>query len=132
MKASILVVDGSECVANMIGLFVRRLGCQVTASVSTCQEAIASVLSHPPDLALVDMDLAGEVTGPVLVRYLTFGLGIRVLPYNASARADGEAETRALGVRSMLAGPLRPEDFRFELESVLLSSNIGERRIKVS
>ena len=61
--SSILIVEDETLVAEDIAGRLKRLGYQVTEMVESGEEAIASFLSNPPDLVLMDIILAGDMDG---------------------------------------------------------------------
>ncbi len=63
MKASILIVEDQESVAENIKVSLKLSGYDVLEMLSSGEEALATVRLHKPDLILMDINLAGEMTG---------------------------------------------------------------------
>ena len=63
-NAKILIVEGDKAVAAHLQECLQNLGYRVCAAVSRGREAVEKAAASPPDLALVDLGLEGELTGP--------------------------------------------------------------------
>ena len=77
-NAKILLVESDPSAAARLEDRLQRLGCTVCASVSSGSEAIATAGRLRPDLALIDLGLAGAVDGIDVARQIG-GSGIPVL-----------------------------------------------------
>jgi CheY-like chemotaxis protein len=62
-KTQILVVEDSKLVSNIIQKSLKRLGYDVSAAVSSGEEAIKKVAFKRPDLVLMDIVLEGKMDG---------------------------------------------------------------------
>ena len=75
----VIVVEGDLVRASDLAGTVRRLGYGVVASVTDGAEALRISGVNPPDIAIVDLSLAGTVSGPVLAGQLATLHGIPVI-----------------------------------------------------
>ena len=66
MKIKILIVEHDEPAAAHLAERLQHLGYAVCGVVAGARRAIDAAAANPPDLALIDIGLAGEVTGPEL------------------------------------------------------------------
>lgn len=62
-KLNILVVEDENIIAKDIAYTLKRLGHNVTATVSKGEDAVKSSAENKPDLVLMDITLIGEMTG---------------------------------------------------------------------
>ena len=65
MQASILVVEDESLIAMLIEDHLVELGYDVAPAVSTVAEALSALDSRKPDIALLDVNLGGEMSFPV-------------------------------------------------------------------
>jgi len=91
--AKILIVEDEKIVAKDIHNCLRRFGYEVTAIVSTGEEAIQKAVETKPDLALLDVRLHGEMDGIVVAERIRDRLRIPVV--YLTAYADEEMLRRA-------------------------------------
>lgn len=103
----VLVVEDEFLIAAMIEEALTGAGYQVTASVASAQEALDSVQSDKPDLAVIDVRLIGSVDGVALAEELS-----RRFPPVGILYATGNCEDvlrRAKVGHGCLPKPYRPE-----------------------
>jgi DNA-binding response OmpR family regulator len=89
----ILIVEDDLLIATQIEAALTDAGFDVTAVVTTGEEALDAAASEPPDLAVVDIRLAGDRDGVDTALELFRAHGIRCI--FASAHSDREARRRA-------------------------------------
>jgi PAS domain S-box-containing protein len=99
MSARILIVEDERITAEDLRDTLIDLGYSVTASVSSGAEAIAQAAQNPPDIALMDIRIRGEMDGTAVALVLRERFNIPVI--YLTAHADGPTMTRAKD-----AGPL--------------------------
>lgn len=82
--AEILLVEDHHLIAQSLGMAFAAEQMQVRiADLTGPEQLMASVAADPPDIALVDLELGGEIgDGTALIRPLT-DLGVRVLVVSA-------------------------------------------------
>ena len=84
----ILIVDGDECGAAHLEECLKSRGYTVCAAVSSGRRALERAGAARPDLALVDLGLEGELTGPETGERIGSRFGVPVV--YLTDEADGE------------------------------------------
>lgn len=72
----VLVVEDETVIALLIEDMLDELGCRLAASLGTLEEALAVAGSIAADVALLDVNLAGEVIFPVAERLQARGVAV--------------------------------------------------------
>ncbi len=91
--ARILVIEDDLLIATQIETTLAEAGFDIVGLAPTGEEAIELAAKDPPDLAVVDMRLAGDRDGVYTALELFRSHGIRCI--FASAYSDDEARQRA-------------------------------------
>ena len=99
MSARILIVEDERVTAEDLSDILTELGYSVTAAVSSGADAIAQAEANPPDIALMDIHIQGEMDGTRVALVLRERFNIPVI--YLTAHADSETVERAKD-----AGPL--------------------------
>jgi PAS domain S-box-containing protein len=99
MSARILIVEDERVTAEDLTDILTDLGYNVTAAVSSGPDAIAQAEANPPDIALMDIHIQGEMDGTETALILRQRFNIPVI--YLTAHADNETVARAKD-----AGPL--------------------------
>jgi PAS domain S-box-containing protein len=99
MPAKILIVEDERITAEDLRDILTDLGYTVTGSVSSGADAIAQAEQNPPDLALMDIRIRGDMDGTETARILRERFNIPVVYLTA------HADTSTLS-RAKLAEPL--------------------------
>jgi two-component system, response regulator PdtaR len=114
----ILVVEDEPMIACAVAMELRDAGHEVLGPAYTVEEAEELVASRRPQLAMIDINLAGYDEGIALARRLRTQWGVPcyfVSGQVAQARANCDA---ALGVLP------KPFDFRALVESVAVAEDL--------
>lgn len=61
----VLIIEDEALVSMMLEEFLEQIGCKMMGTASRLDDAIAKARSLPLDMALVDVNLAGEASFPV-------------------------------------------------------------------
>src|ERR1700683_5094331 len=85
MPAKILIVEDERITAEDLRDILTDLGHTVTGSVASGAEAIAQAEQNPPDLALMDIRIKGEMDGTETARILRERFNIPVVYLTAHA-----------------------------------------------
>ncbi len=93
MSARILIVEDERITAEDLRDILTDLGYTVTASVSNGADAISRAQEAPPDLALMDIRIKGEMDGTETARILRERFNIPVV--YLTAHADSATVSRA-------------------------------------
>jgi CheY-like chemotaxis protein len=112
--ARVLIVEDEGMVAILLEDMLEDLGCVVAASVATVARAEEVVRSTPVDVALLDVNLAGETTAD-FARALTQ----HPIPIVFSTGYGSNGVPTDLRNWPVLAKPFEPGDLRQAIESVL-------------
>ena len=65
-RCSILIVEDEVLVALDLEMVFARAGCAVVRTAGTVEEALTAIQDAPPDVAVVDLNVAGRLSFPVL------------------------------------------------------------------
>jgi DNA-binding NtrC family response regulator len=121
MSARILIVEDERVTAEDLRDTLTDLGYSVTAAVSTGADAIAQAEGDPPDIALMDIRIQGEMDGTAAALVLRERFNIPVI--YLTAHADGATVGRARD-----AGPLGYITKPFQAASLHASIEIALQR----
>ena len=91
----IMIIEDDLLIASQLEAALDEEGFEVIAAVTTGEEALQAVLTDRPDLAIVDIRLAGERDGVDTALELFRSHGIRCI--SASAYLDPETRRRGEG-----------------------------------
>ncbi|CAN7286931.1 response regulator [Neorhizobium tomejilense] len=61
----VLIIEDEALVSMMLEEFLEQIGCRTMATASRLDDAISKARSLPLDMALLDVNLAGEASFPV-------------------------------------------------------------------
>ncbi|MDN3566876.1 response regulator [Paeniroseomonas aquatica] len=101
----ILVVEDEALVAMLVEDALLDAGAIVLGPVATVAEALALLQQDIPDVAVLDLNLAGETSTPVADRLVTMGVPFVVATgYGADGLPPGHATV------PVLAKPYDPDD----------------------
>lgn len=127
----ILVVEDEMLIAAKISLFLTELGYEVTGILPRAEEALHSVEENPPDIALLDIQLKGNMDGIVLAQVLQQEHHIPVI--FLTANSDDATFNRAKEAKpyAFLAKPFKKLDLQRALEltiSLMANQSPTEQR----
>ena len=114
----VLVVEDEGAVALMIEEMLEDLGCTIAASVASLARAQEAVNSVALDVALLDVNLAGETTFA-----LARELGRRTVPFVFSTGYGQAGLPPDLDERAVLTKPFTANDLRQAITNVLRHTN---------
>jgi CheY-like chemotaxis protein len=108
----VLVADDEDDIRALVGVAVRRAGCELVASVADGEAALACARAELPDLVVLDVSMPGRTGLEVCsaVRQDPATAGIRVLLLSAGASADDVARGLAAGADAYLPKPFSVAD----------------------
>jgi PAS domain S-box-containing protein len=115
----ILVVEDERDVATHIEKCLERFGFEVCGVASTGAEALSFANELHPDLALMDIELSGDMEGVDIAAKMRFDLNVPVI-FITGSRDDGTLE-RAINTEPIgyLLKPFDPATLRTTIESSL-------------
>ena len=88
MAERILIVEDERITAEDLAEVLRDLGYQVSAVVSSGEEAIREAEDNRPDLVLMDIRIKGEIDGTETARILRERFDVPVVYLTAHADRD--------------------------------------------
>lgn len=114
--AKILIVEDERIVAKNLERRLREFGYQVNGSVSSGEEAIAVAEKTQPDLALMDIRLAGAMDGAEAARVLWERLHIPVVYITAHTDADTIAQLKGSPAYGYVVKPFQPREIHAAIQ----------------
>ncbi len=126
----ILVVEDENIVALDIRKQLLDLGYQEICTVRSADSALASAKRKPPDLALLDIQIEGDVDGVQLADQLRQGWGTPVV--YMTALADPETIDRAKYTQpyGYLVKPIQREELHSVVETALHRHRMEKERVQ--
>lgn len=115
-KVKILVVEDEMLIGAKIALFLSELGYEVTALLPRAEEALRHVEEDMPDLALLDIQLRGNMDGIALAEALYTQHNIPVIFLTANTDDGTFNRAKAAKPFAFLAKPFRKIELQRALE----------------
>lgn len=120
----ILIVEDEMLIAAKISMFLTELGYEVTGILPRAEEALLSVEDNPPDLALLDVRLKGDMDGIALAHALRTGHNIPVIFLTANSDDATFERAKAAKPHAFLSKPFKKPDLQRALElTIALMAN---------
>ena len=124
--SGILVVDDEPMIAAVVCDTLSELGFTVSGSASTGTEAIWLAETQRPDIAVIDVQLRGDMDGIELAQTLRERFGIAVIFLSGARDQRMIARAQGIGPVRFLRKPFRPTDLLSALEATgRLSDAVG-------
>lgn len=117
----ILIVEDEALIAMHLELLVTRFGHQVCAVAASTAEAIAHSAVHSPDVALMDIRLAGGSSGIDAAREIHARHGIRCIFLSGNLDSATRNAVQAYDPVGFVGKPILPSLLQRALEKVHLS-----------
>jgi PAS domain S-box-containing protein len=130
-NAKILIVEDEKIVAKDIHNRLRRFGYEVTAIVSTGEEAVQKAIETKPDLALLDIRLHGEMDGVAVAERIRERLRIPVVYLTAYADEETLRRAKVTEPFGYLVKPFGERELHSTIE-MALHRHAMERRLQES
>ncbi|NQT53117.1 response regulator [bacterium] len=130
-KAKILIVEDESIVAMDLAGQLRDLGYEVTGVAGAAQEAIAHAQAAPPDVALVDIVLPGDMDGIELAKWFREQLGVPVVFLTAYSDDDMLRRAKIAEPYGYIVKPFDSRDLKSNIE-IALYKHAMERRLAES
>lgn len=112
----ILIVEDEMLIAAKTSMFLTELGYEVTGILPRAEEALLSVEENPPDIALLDIRLKGNMDGIALAHLLRGGHNIPVIFLTANSDDATFARARTARPYAFLVKPFKKSDLQRALE----------------
>ena len=131
-KARILIVEDERIVATDLEACLLDGGYEVTAVVSSGEDAIKAAEADPPDLVLMDIILEGELDGIEAAAAIRSGLNVPVVYLTAYSEEPILERAKGTGPSGYLIKPFRDRELFSTIEMALhkhrLESKVRERK----
>jgi len=112
VSATVVVADDDADIRSLVSIAVSKAGLELLASVSDGALALAAILEHQPDLAILDVSMP-EMTGLDVCRAVRADASVgdlRILLLSASV----DEQSRSIGIEAgadyFLAKPFSPRE----------------------
>ena len=130
-RPAILVVEDDPSVADYIRTALTRDGCDITDVVSSGEEAVCSAAQRAPDLALMDINLDGEIDGVQTAERLRDQFGVSVVYLTGLADSDTLNRAKSTEPLAYLLKPFKRRDLSAAIEMALHRRRL-ERELRES
>ncbi|MBL4709858.1 MAG: response regulator [Flavobacteriales bacterium] len=119
MKTKILIVEDEAIVAKDISVCLEKIGYQVLASFSKGEKALAFLEENTPDLVLMDIMLAGDISGIDASARIKKDYDIPVVFLTAYADEKTIARAKITEPYGYVIKPFKEIDLRTSIEMAL-------------
>lgn len=116
---TILIVEDEAITAMTIKMFFTEKGYKVSRIVVTGEEAIQAAISDKPDIILMDITLAGHISGIEAARSILESIKVFIIFVSGYDFDDIKEKIKCLHPLAFFPKPLDLEDIREKIESVL-------------
>ncbi len=123
----ILVVEDEWIVSEDIRVTLEDLGYEIVGVVSSGEEAIRKAQEKKPDLALMDIVLAGEIDGIGAAQCLRDTWNVPVIYLTAYSEKCVQGRTQATDPFGYLLKPFKRSDLRCAIETALYKHQMEMR-----
>jgi two-component system, cell cycle sensor histidine kinase and response regulator CckA len=127
----ILVVEDERIVGEDIRLMLEDLGYEIVGVVSTGEEAVQKAEEMKPDLALMDIVLAGEIDGIEAAKQMRAVWNVPVIYLTAYSSQCTQNRTQETDPFGYLVKPFKRSDLRCAIETALYKHDM-EMRLRKS
>jgi PAS domain S-box-containing protein len=129
MSARIFIVEDEALIAMEIEDHLRELGYEPCGRAARGERAIDEILSKRPDLLLLDVHLAGDLSGIDVARALRGRLDVPSIFLTAYSDAEIVRNAVDTGSAAYLVKPFEPQVLRANIEMALYK-HAAERRLR--
>jgi two-component system, response regulator PdtaR len=124
-SSSILIVEDEALIASYIQEVMDELGFIVAGMASSGVEALTRAAETSPDLALVDIKLAGPMDGIEVAELLRARFGVRSIFLSGVGDPATMARARETSALGFIEKPFRPSQVFNALQRALSKTPIG-------
>ncbi len=119
MSARILIVEDERVTAEDLRDTLTELGYSVTAAVSSGADAISQAEANPPDIALMDIRIQGEMDGAATALVLRERFNVPVIYLTAHADSPTVARAKDAGPLGYITKPFQGAALHASIEIAL-------------
>ena len=128
---TVLIVEDDGIIATRLQDILTRFGYVVPPPVASGEEAMAAVAKAPPDLVLMDIELAGVMNGTTAAEHLRADFDLPIVYLTAYSQPAQLQRAKAASPYGYLVKPVAERELRATLEMALHRHAI-DRRLKES
>jgi two-component system cell cycle sensor histidine kinase/response regulator CckA len=128
---AVMVVEDEQVVAQDISATLRKMGYDVTGTVSSAEACVASAQLRRPDLVLMDIHLDGDLDGIGAAGLLRERFDVPVIFLSAYADDKTVSRAKLTGPLGYLLKPFRKSELRSAIEVGLFRHQL-ERQLRKS
>ncbi len=128
----IVIVEDEPIIAADLSIMIQRLGYDVLQTFDTGEEALPFIIQHQPDLVLLDIELAGGLTGIQVAETLTVKYTIPFMFLTSFSDSDTVARIKPLKPAAYLIKPIQELTLSVNVELALMKSRHSTRANKSS
>ena len=125
----VLLVEDDWIIAKEIAYNLQDIGFEVAGHIDNGEEAIKLVKTLHPDLVILDIDLAGEMTGIDLAKQLKLKGNIPFIFLTALADSETVKKAKLVEPYAYLVKPVTPETLYSTIEITL--HNAASRNLNI-
>lgn len=114
-KGKILIAEEPSSHSKLMETIFKKAGFQVLAVAGSMTAALRSIAAAPPDIAVIDIDLKGQMNGLELGKALA-KKGLPFIYYSAGFSPEILNEAKMTGPAGLLMKPLREKDLLAAVE----------------
>jgi PAS domain S-box-containing protein len=119
-QTKILVVEDNPVIAGMIRRYLTKSDYEISGIVASGEEAVKLAGQSMPDLALMDVQLAGKMDGITAARVIGERLHIPIIYLTGSSDAETIARAASTEAYGYLLKPVQERDLIKTIEAALL------------
>jgi two-component system sensor histidine kinase/response regulator len=127
-QPEILVVEDEQIVALELQNRLTKMGYQVTELAATGERALQSIEEHRPDLVLMDIVLAGKMTGTQTAQRVHEQFDIPVVYLTAYSDPATIEQVKETGGHGFLTKPLQPQELHAVIQLALARHDKEQHR----
>jgi diguanylate cyclase (GGDEF)-like protein/PAS domain S-box-containing protein len=131
MTQTILIVEDDGIIATRLHDTLIRCGYRAPAPVASGEEAVAAVSAAPPDLVLMDIELAGTINGTAAAEQIRAHFDIPIIYLTAYSQPAQLQKAKAASPYGYLIKPVSERELRATLE-MALHRHAVDRQLKDS
>lgn len=125
-KPTVLVVEDSPTVTQVIGDILSKHGYPLSGTFTTAEEALAYVHARPPDIVLMDISLHGIMDGIEAAHVLIKHYGIPVIFLTAATDAENLQRALECACSTYLIKPVQETELIINIEIVVHQNRIAK------
>jgi PAS domain S-box-containing protein/putative nucleotidyltransferase with HDIG domain len=123
----ILLVEDDRITSRLIQKYILDLGYNVTAAVTSGDEALKQIELHEPDLVLMDINLQGEFDGIEYAKNINFRFATPFVYITSSSDISTIERAKESNAYGYIIKPFDKKDLRAVIEMALLRHDLDRK-----